>query len=60
MHVSFLPITVSFAEGFASSDPGAEALLRSMGASRARIFRSVRFPSALPFFFAGPISCWPR
>jgi len=51
--VTFFPITVSFAEGFASSDPGAEALLRSMGASRARIFRSVRFPSALPFFFAG-------
>ena len=51
--VTFFPITVSFAEGFASSDPEAEALLRSMGASRARIFRSVRFPSALPFFFAG-------
>ena len=32
--VTFFPITVAFAEGFASSDPEAEALLRSMGASR--------------------------
>jgi ABC-type nitrate/sulfonate/bicarbonate transport system permease component len=24
-----------------------------MGASRARVFRSVRFPTSLPFFFAG-------
>lgn len=51
--VTFFPITVAFAEGFAASEPGAEALLRSMGASRARVFRSVRFPTSLPFFFAG-------
>jgi ABC-type nitrate/sulfonate/bicarbonate transport system permease component len=51
--VTFFPITVAFAEGFASSEPGTEALLRSMGASRARIFRSVRLPTSLPFFFAG-------
>jgi ABC-type nitrate/sulfonate/bicarbonate transport system permease component len=51
--VTFFPITVAFAEGFAASEPEAEALLRSMGAGRARIFRSVRFPTSLPFFFAG-------
>jgi ABC-type nitrate/sulfonate/bicarbonate transport system permease component len=51
--VTFFPITVAFAEGFAASEPEAVALLRSMGAGRARIFRSVRFPTALPFFFAG-------
>ena len=51
--VTFFPITVALAEGFAASEPGAEELLRSMGAGRARVFRSVRFPSALPFFFAG-------
>jgi ABC-type nitrate/sulfonate/bicarbonate transport system permease component len=51
--VTFFPITVALAEGFAASEPGAEALLRSMGAGRARVFRSVRFPTALPFFFAG-------
>jgi ABC-type nitrate/sulfonate/bicarbonate transport system permease component len=51
--VTFFPITVAFAEGFAASDPQAEALLRSMGASRTRVFRTVRFPTSLPFFFAG-------
>ncbi len=51
--VTFFPLTIAFAEGFAASDPDAEALLRSMGASRARIFRSVRFPTSMPFFFAG-------
>jgi ABC-type nitrate/sulfonate/bicarbonate transport system permease component len=51
--VTFFPITVAFAEGFAAAEPAAEALLRSMGASRARIFRSVRLPGSLPFFFAG-------
>jgi ABC-type nitrate/sulfonate/bicarbonate transport system permease component len=51
--VTFFPITVALAEGFAASDPEGEALLRSMGAGRARVFRSVRFPTALPFFFAG-------
>jgi ABC-type nitrate/sulfonate/bicarbonate transport system permease component len=51
--VTFFPITVAFVEGFAASEPEAEALLRSMGASRVRVFRSVRFPTSLPFFFAG-------
>ena len=51
--VTFFPITVAFAEGFAASEPETEALLRSMGASRVRVFRSLRFPTALPFFFAG-------
>jgi len=51
--VTFFPITIAFAEGFAASDPDAEALLRSMGAGRTRIFRAVPFPTSLPFFFAG-------
>src|SRR4029077_14412450 len=51
--VTFFPLTVALAEGFAASEPEAEALLRSMGAGRARVFRSVRFPTSLPFFFAG-------
>jgi ABC-type nitrate/sulfonate/bicarbonate transport system permease component len=51
--VTFFPITVALAEGFAASEPETEALLRSMGAGRVRVFRSVRFPTSLPFFFAG-------
>ena len=51
--VTFFPITVSLVEGYASADRDAETLLRSMGAGRMRIFRSLRFPSAMPYFFAG-------
>ncbi len=51
--VTFFPITVSLVEGYASADRDAETLLRSMGAGSARIFRSLRFPSAMPYFFAG-------
>ena len=51
--MTFFPITVSLVEGYASADRDAETLLRSMGAGRMRIFRSLRFPSAMPYFFAG-------
>lgn len=51
--VTFFPITVSLVEGYQATDRDREALLRSMGAGRARIFRSLRLPTALPFFFAG-------
>ena len=47
--VTFFPITVSFAEGFASSDPQAEALLRSMGASRAASSARCAFRARCPF-----------
>ena len=51
--VTFFPITVSLVEGYASADRDAETLLRSMGAGRVRMFRSLRFPSAMPYFFTG-------
>lgn len=51
--VTFFPITVSFVEGYAASDNNADVLLRSMGAGRWRVFRLLRFPSSLPYFFAG-------
>ena len=51
--VTFFPVTVSLVEGFASTDPEATDLLRSMGASRWRTFRLLRLPGALPQFFAG-------
>jgi ABC-type nitrate/sulfonate/bicarbonate transport system permease component len=51
--VTFFPITVALVEGYASADPDSETLLRTMGAGRARVFRVVRLPSALPYFFAG-------
>ncbi len=51
--VTFFAITVSFTEGYRAAEPEAERLLRSMGASRWRVFRSVRLPTSLPYFFAG-------
>lgn len=51
--VTFFPMLVALIEGYDSTDPEVEALLRSMGATRARVFRLARLPSALPFFFAG-------
>jgi len=49
----FFPLTISTAEGLASSDPELIALLRAMGAKRRQIWRMVRLPSALPSFFTG-------
>jgi ABC-type nitrate/sulfonate/bicarbonate transport system permease component len=49
----FFPLTMSTADGLASSDPELIALLRTMGASRRQIWRMVRVPSALPSFFTG-------
>jgi len=51
--VTFFPVTIALVEGYASADRDAQALLASMGAGRWRVFRSVRLPSAMPFFFAG-------
>ncbi len=51
--VTFFPITVGLTEGFASADPDAIKLLRSMGASRLGVFRRLKLPGAMPYFFAG-------
>ncbi len=49
----FFPLAVSTADGLMSTDPDHIALLRSMGASRAQVWRMVRLPAALPSFFSG-------
>ncbi len=51
--VTFFPITVGWVEGFRGTEAEAMSLLRSMGANRWKVFRYVRFPSALPSFFLG-------
>ncbi len=51
--VCFFPIVVSMVEGMESADPGMVNLLRVMGSSRWQIIKLVRFPAALPSFFAG-------
>ncbi len=50
---TFFPIAVGLLDGFKSADPDAVALLRSMNATRLQIFRHVKFPAALPYFFSG-------
>lgn len=51
--VTFFPMLVALVDGYASTDPEIEDLVRSMGASRRTVFRTARLPSAMPYFFAG-------
>ena len=51
--VTFFPMLVALVDGYASTDPEIENLMQSMGANRTQVFRAARFPSAMPFFFAG-------
>jgi len=51
--VTFFPMLVALVDGYESTDPEIEDLLRSMGASRRVVFRTARLPSAMTYFFAG-------
>jgi len=51
--VTFFPILIALVQGYAATADEIEQLVASMGASRWRIFRLARLPSALPYFFAG-------
>jgi ABC-type nitrate/sulfonate/bicarbonate transport system permease component len=51
--VTFFPIVVALLDGFASTEPEAMSLLRTMGASRREIFVHARLPNAMPYFFTG-------
>ncbi|MGB6118564.1 MAG: ABC transporter permease [Mesorhizobium sp.] len=51
--VTFFPMLVALAEGYAATDKDIDDLLASMGASRWKRFVLARLPSALPYFFAG-------
>jgi NitT/TauT family transport system permease protein len=51
--IGFFPIAVNTAEGLMSADREMIALVRSMGANRWQVLRTVLVPSAVPSFFAG-------
>lgn len=51
--VCFFPIIVSLLEGFDSVDRDLLNLMKSMGASRLRIFTLVKFPASMVNFFTG-------
>ncbi len=50
---TFFPIAVGLLDGYRSVDLDEINLMRAMGAGSGQIFRYVKFPSALPFFFSG-------
>lgn len=51
--LTFFPMTVAWADGFAATRVETIELLRSFGADRWQVFRHGRLPSALPWFFSG-------
>jgi ABC-type nitrate/sulfonate/bicarbonate transport system permease component len=51
--ICFFPVTISFLQGLSTADRDYMDLLRSMGATRAQIYRFVKIPSAMPGFFSG-------
>jgi ABC-type nitrate/sulfonate/bicarbonate transport system permease component len=51
--VTFFPITVALLDGFASTQGEATDLLRTFGATRGQVFRTLRWPAALPSLFTG-------
>lgn len=51
--VTFFPITVGLLNGFKSADKDMIALMRSMGAGNMEIFRCIKLPGAMGYFFGG-------
>lgn len=51
--VVFFPMLVNSLAGLKEADPRALDVLRTLHASRWEIFRDLRFPGSMPFFFAG-------
>lgn len=50
--VTFFPMVVGLIRGFENADPDALHLVRSMGASRLVVFRTIRLPAATGSFFS--------
>jgi putative hydroxymethylpyrimidine transport system permease protein len=51
--ICFFPVTVNTLDGLRSVDPDLIKLMRTLDASRARIFLRAEAPSALPYAFSG-------
>ncbi|HWI54318.1 MAG TPA: ABC transporter permease, partial [Desulfobacteria bacterium] len=51
--VCFFPITINLADGLRMVDRDMIKLMHSMGATEFQVFRLVKLPAALPFFFSG-------
>ena len=51
--ICFFPMLINVIEGLNSADSERIRMLTVFGASKSQIFKKVKFPSALPFIFAG-------
>lgn len=50
---TFFPIAVGLLDGYKNVDKDSVNLLRSMGAGKIKVFRHIKLPNALPYFFSG-------
>jgi len=50
--ITFFPTLVNMVEGLESADPQAMELMHVLSASKAEVFRYVRWPSSLPYLFS--------
>lgn len=50
---TFFPIAVALTDGFMSVDIDSIRLLKAMGADKIQIYRHVKLPFAVPYFFSG-------
>jgi len=50
-YLTFFPVTVNVLRGLRTVDTDALALMRALAATRAQVFRKLRFPAAVPFLF---------
>jgi NitT/TauT family transport system permease protein len=50
--IAFFPLVVGIAVGLGSAPPDALDLMRSLGATAGRTYRSLRVPNGLPYLFA--------
>lgn len=50
--ITFFPTLVNMVEGLESADPQALELMHVLSASKAEVFRYVRWPSSLPYLFS--------
>lgn len=51
--VVFFPVLVNSLAGLRSVDPRAHDVFRTLHATRWEVFRDLRFPGSMPYFFAG-------
>jgi len=51
-YLSFFPVLVSMVKGLTSPDAMQLDLLRTYGATRGQVFRKLRLPASMPYFFA--------